>query len=156
VDLKNKPKDLLESNPYGKVPVLVDEGDPIYESSIINQYLEEKYPALRLMPEDLKQRARVRIWMDYCDTRLHATASEIMHGAEPETAKGRLKKHLAVVERELETREYIAANDYTLADITFIPFFVRRERYRFDLEDLPRTRRWLERMLVRPAVAPTL
>jgi glutathione S-transferase len=38
--LKNKPKDLLELNPYGKVPVLVEDGEPIYESNIINQYLD--------------------------------------------------------------------------------------------------------------------
>ena len=69
-DLKNKPKELLELNPYGKVPVLVDGDAVVYESAIINEYLEEKYPEVPLMPKDPLGRSRVRIWVDYCNTRL--------------------------------------------------------------------------------------
>ena len=47
---KNKPEDLLRLNPYGKVPVLVDGDAVVYESAIINEYLEEKYPEVSLMP----------------------------------------------------------------------------------------------------------
>ena len=153
--MKNKPKELGELNPYSKVPVLVDDGAPIYESNIINQYLEEKYPEPRLLPQDLKRRARVRIWMDYCDTRLHAAASDVVHDREPEKASERLRKYLAVVERELDGGEYLCG-EYSLADVTLIPFFTRRERYKFDVDNLPRARRWLERVLGRPAVAATL
>lgn len=145
----------MELNPYAKVPVLVDGGDPIYESNIINQYLDEKFPDMRLLPDDLKHRARVRIWMDYCDTRLHAAASDVMHGPEPEKAKERLKKHIAVVERQLDGREYLDGG-YSMADITLIPFCVRRERYQFTLDEFPRLRSWLDRVLARPAVASTL
>ena len=44
MDLKNKPKDLLEVNPYAKVPALIDGDGVIYESAIVNEYLDEKYP----------------------------------------------------------------------------------------------------------------
>lgn len=145
----------MELNPYSKVPVLVDDEEPLYESNIINQYLEEKHPEPRLLPQDLKQRARVRIWMDYCDTRLHAAASDVVHEREPEKASERLRKYLAVVERELDGREYLCG-EYSLADVTLIPFFTRRERYKVDMENLPHARRWLERVLSRPAVAATL
>ena len=47
VDLKNKPEDLVRQNPYGKVPVLVDGDGVIYESAIINEYLDEKFPTFR-------------------------------------------------------------------------------------------------------------
>ena len=43
VDLKNKPEDLVKQNPYGKVPVLVDGDGVIYESAMINEYLDEKF-----------------------------------------------------------------------------------------------------------------
>ena len=43
VDLRNKPDWFLKVSPYGKVPVIVDDGETIYESAIINEYLEEKY-----------------------------------------------------------------------------------------------------------------
>ncbi len=70
--MKNKSKELLERNPYGKVPVLEDGDAVIYESAIIDEYLEEKFPAIPLMPKDPYQRARARIWIDFANTRLQA------------------------------------------------------------------------------------
>lgn len=155
MDLKHKPKDLLELNPYAKVPVLVDDGGVIYESNIINEYLEEAYPEIRLLPKDLKERAKARIWMDYCNSRLHATASGILHGPDKDKAKKSMGEYLETIESALAGREYLAG-DYSLADVTFIPFFVRRQRYQVEIENLPRISRWMERMLERPAVKSTL
>jgi glutathione S-transferase len=156
VDLKNKPKELLELNPYGKVPVLVDGDLVIYESNIIDEYLEEKYPDGRLMPENPAERARVRIWMDYCNTRLHVDAHHILHGEDHEKALEKLKDHLTALELEMAGREYFIG-DYSLADITFIPFFIRRQRYRFEIDHrLPNLKRWMDRVLARPAVQSTL
>ena len=94
MDLKNKPEDLTRQNPYGKVPVLVDGDGVIYESAIIDEYLEEKFPQVRLMPTDLLLRAKARIWIDYFSTRLHAAAADITHEREPEKAQQRLKQYL--------------------------------------------------------------
>ena len=60
VDLSNKP-DWFKVSPYGKVPVIVDDGETIYESAIINEYLEEKYRNISMMPEEPIERARARI-----------------------------------------------------------------------------------------------
>jgi len=156
VDLKNKPTELLELNPYGKVPVLIDGDAVIYESNIIDEYLEEKYPDVRLMPEDPEEKARVRIWMDYCNTRLHGAAHEILHGDNQEKAQEKLKDYLTALELEMAEREYIVG-DYSLADITLIPFFIRRQRYRFEIDQrLPNLKSWMDRLLARPAVHSTL
>jgi glutathione S-transferase len=145
----------LELNPYGKVPVLVDEDAVIYESAIINEYLEEKYPQVPLLPKDLFQRSRVRIWIDFCNTRLQRAGGDIAHGHEVEKAKEQLKQHLATLDREMRDREFIG-DGYTLADITFIPFFVRRERYKTTIdESLPNLKGWMERLLDRPVVRTT-
>ena len=156
VDLKNKPQELLDLNPYAKVPVLVDGETVIYESNIIDEYLEENYPEVPLMPKDPAHKARVRIWMDYSNTRLHAAAHEISRGKDPEKAQEKLKDYLTALELEMAGREYVAG-DYSLADITLIPFFVRRQRYRFEIDDrLPNLKSWMERVLARPAVQSTL
>ena len=55
----------LKLNPNGVVPTLMDDGDVIIDSSVICEYLDEKYPAPRLTPADVAQRANMRAWMRY-------------------------------------------------------------------------------------------
>ena len=155
VDLKNKPKELWKLNPYGKVPVLVDGEVVVYESAVINEYLEEKFPQVPLMPKDLGQRARVRIWIDFCNSRLQQAGGDFRHGIEPEKAKEKLKEYLLTLDREMTSRDYIAG-DYSLADITYIPFFARQERYGVSIDGtLPHLKAWIDRLFSRPAVRST-
>jgi len=156
VDLKNKPKDLLELNPYAKVPVLVDGDGVVYESAIVNEYLEEKYPAIRLLPTDQLQRAKVRIWIDFFNTRIHPAAHDITHDKNPERAKEQMTKHLKTLDQEMAGKRYIL-DEFSLADVTFIPFYTRRQRYGVTIDDtLANLRRWGEELIARPAVASTL
>ena len=156
MNLKNKPKDLLELNPYAKVPVIVDGEGVVYESAILNEYLDEKYPAIRLMPGDHWLRAKARIWIDFFNTRIHPAAHNIAHDKEPEKAKERMQKHLQTLEQEMTGKRYIVG-DYSLADITFIPFYTRRKRYAVTIDDnLPSLKRWGEDLIARPAVVSTL
>jgi len=146
---------LWQLNPYGKVPVLVDGDAAIYESNIVNEYLDEKYPAVPLMPRGLLERAHVRIWMDFCNSRLHTAAHEILHG-DAQQGQEQIKRHLGTLNQALAGRDYLDGG-YSLADVTFIPFFIRRERYRFTVDDgMPDLKRWMERLLARPAVKSTL
>jgi glutathione S-transferase len=55
----------LALNPHGVVPTLVDDGVPIIDSSVICEYLDEKYPQHSLTPKDIVERARMRAWMRY-------------------------------------------------------------------------------------------
>jgi glutathione S-transferase len=154
-DLGNKPKDLLELNPYGKVPVLVDGDAVVYESAIIDEYLEEKYPQVPLMPKDPLARARIRIWIDYCNTRVQRAAGYIAHNYKVEESGTELRTYLENLNRHMRGREYLA-DEYSLADITYIPFFVRRERYQVSIgDDLPHLNAWMERLLERPVVRVT-
>lgn len=57
----------LKLNPNGVVPTLVDDGDAITDSSVICEYLDDKYPAIRLTPENVVDRARMRAWMRYLE-----------------------------------------------------------------------------------------
>jgi len=57
----------VKINPNGQVPVLVHDGAVITESTVINEYLEDVFPAVRLRPNDPVARARMRIWSKYVD-----------------------------------------------------------------------------------------
>jgi len=147
---------LLERNPYGKVPVLEDGDAVIYESAIIDEYLEEKYPQTPLMSRDPAARARARIWIDYCNTRLQRAGGFIAHDYKVEQSKAEVKEYLETLNREMASRDFIAGG-YSLADITFIPFFTRLERYQTTIgNELPHVQAWVKRLLDRPAVESTL
>jgi glutathione S-transferase len=59
--------DYLKLNPNGVVPTLVDEDDVILESSVICEYLDERYPGTCLTPDDAVERARMRAWMHFAE-----------------------------------------------------------------------------------------
>ena len=135
--------------------MLVDGDAVVYESAIIDEYLEEKYPDVPLMPKDPLIRARIRIWIDYCNTRVQRAAGYIAHNYKIEESRAELRGYLENLNREMQGREYIAP-EYSLADITYIPFFVRRERYQVTVgHDLPHVKAWMERLLDRRIVRAT-
>ena len=137
------------------MPVLVDGDGVIYESAIIDEYLEEKYPQVSLLPRDPLQRARARIWIDYCNTRLQQAGGYIAHDHEVEKSKEKVRGYLATLNQEMREREYLAS-EYSLADITYIPFFCRLQRYQTTIgSDLPHVKAWMQRLLDRPAVRAT-
>lgn len=61
VDLENPPEDLRDLNPYNSVPTLVDRDLVLYDTNVICEYLDERYPHPPLMPIDPLTRARVRL-----------------------------------------------------------------------------------------------
>ena len=138
------------------MPVLVDGDAVIYESAIIDEYLEERYPQTPLMPRDPAARGLARIWIDYCNTRLQRAGGCIAHDYKVEQSKAEVKEYLDTLNNEMAGREYIAG-DYSLADITFIPFFTRLERYQTTIGNhLTNVKSWMTRLLDRPAVCNTL
>ena len=154
--MKNKPKDLLELNPYGKVPVLVDGSGVIYESAIINEYLDEKFSELPLLPKNTLQRAKARIWIDFLNSRVHPAASDITHDRDPDRARQRLQQYLSTLDSEMTGKQFIVG-DYSLADVSFIPFYVRRQRYDANIDqNFPNLKRLGEELMARPAVVSTL
>jgi len=67
---KNKDQlkpEYLKINPNGVVPTLIDDGKIVIDSSVICEYLDERYPQVRLSPDDVHERARMRAWMRYLE-----------------------------------------------------------------------------------------
>lgn len=157
MNLKIKPEDLVRQNPYGKVPVLVDGEGVIYESAILNEYLEERFPQVCLMPSNPLLRSKARIWIDFMNTRVHPAASDLQKNRDLEKAKERMKQHLEALNNEIAVKPFLVGDEYSLADITFIPFYTRRERYNVVIDDnYPNLKRWAESLIARPQVAATI
>jgi glutathione S-transferase len=169
VDLRKqeqKTPEFLKLNPYGKVPVLLDDGTALYESCIINEYLNEKYPNPPLMPADPGKRAKARILTDYglahLDEAYQKLRIELMKEQKEqnqetiEAAKNSLRKLLQHLENELGDQPYLVGN-FSLADAALIPRFIRLEGFGV-LPDpaLPRLGKYLQRMKERPSVKAIL
>jgi glutathione S-transferase len=71
IKLEHMTPQYLQLNPNGVVPSLVHDGVPIYESTLINEYLDEVFRDVPLMPADPVERARARLWVKFEDDVLH-------------------------------------------------------------------------------------
>src|SRR5438093_13061585 len=87
VDLFAKPEDIALMNPYNEVPILVERDLILYESHIINEYIDERFPHPQLMPGDPVARARVRLFLPSFEKALFAHTNVLEpRGVQP-TAK---------------------------------------------------------------------
>jgi glutathione S-transferase len=156
----------LKLNPYGKVPVIDDGGRVLFESCIINEYLDEKYPAPPLMPKDPYRRGRGRVLIDYGLNYLHepywALRGEILkpqterNAAILEDTRRALRDRLRYLEDALADKPYFLG-EFSLCDIALAPRFLRMETYgALPALELPRLGAWLKQIKERPSVRAIL
>lgn len=133
VDLYNKPDWWNELSPYGKVPLLRHNGDIVYESRIINEYLEDTFPEPALLPANPMRRAKARIWIDFVDSYLmpplHALIADSRH--EEKQVKNRevvAEKFLFLENegfRKLGDGPFFLGANISLVDLQLMPFIER-------------------------------
>ncbi|MES2608669.1 MAG: glutathione S-transferase family protein [Pseudomonadota bacterium] len=166
IDLADKPGWFLQVSPLGKTPVLLVDGQPIFESAVICEYLDETV-APRLHPQDALARARHRGWMEFGSVVLNAIGA--FYSAPDEAAlavrAADLQRLFTQVDAQLAMRNeagpYFVGADFTLVDAVFGPVF----RY-FDVFDafhgmgdlgvftgVPRVAAWRKALAARPSVA---
>jgi glutathione S-transferase len=136
IDLANKPDWFLDVSPYGKVPALKVNGVTLYESAIINEYLDEAYPERRLLSEDPLKRAGQRILIDYISNRFVPVFYKLLLNQDEEAQegyKGELVSHFDYFESLLEGHAWLSGDELSMTDISLLPWFERLailERYR--------------------------
>ncbi len=167
IDLKKreqKKPEFLKLNPYGKVPVIVDGQNVLYESCVINEYLDETYPSPPLMPKDPFQRARIRVLTDYGLNYIQPLYWAIRAELYVKTDDGerdwnliekttrQLRELLEYLENEIGNKDYFMG-EFTLLDIALVPRFLRLEMFEvLPATSIPRLGSWLQRMKERPSV----
>lgn len=164
IDLDNIPSWYSDISPTNKVPLLARGAARIWESMVINEYLEDVYPQPALLPADPAKRALARIWIDYANTQFLPWFYKLLleqDGARQAELAERLRATLAQIEDEglapNAPGPYWLGEDISLVDLAFYPFFERFpviEHYRgFHLPDnAVHLRRWLAAMAERPSV----
>jgi glutathione S-transferase len=161
-----KRPEFVKLNPYGKVPVVDDGGRILFESCIINEYLEEKYPNPSLMPKDPYLRGRGRVLVDYALNYMHepywALRGEMLKPPSERDAAIIEEKHRSLrdlmqyLEADLADKPYFLG-EFSLTDIAIVPRALRMEAYgALPAPSLPRLNAWLERIKARPSVKQIL
>jgi glutathione S-transferase len=167
IDLKNKPDWFTAISPYGKVPLLEHGEAKVWESAVINEYLEEVFPQQPLMPQAALNRAKARIWIDFANTKFTTAFYKLLLAQEPEKQeewRQELNQHCSTMEKGIqnlsEMGDYWLGRALSLVDLTYYPWFERLpvlEYYRgFKLpESCKNLRRWYNLMQAVPAVKQT-
>jgi glutathione S-transferase len=129
IDLQNKPDGYTQISRYGKVPAIKHGDVEIYESAIINEYLDEVFPEPPLLPRDPAAKAIARIWIDYANTRLVPAFNKFLRGKdsqEQEQGRREFTEALLYIEQEgLGKSDYFLGDHFSLVDISFYPWFER-------------------------------
>jgi glutathione S-transferase len=161
--LREPSAELLRMHPEGKVPLLVHNGVPLYESAVITEYLEEAFPKVALMPKEPLERAELRLLTYWCnqlfkpDLDLYKYKYDSLASPDQEALLHRMGGHLEKLATALEGWPFLMGGDFTLADIHVFPFYRQLTKARPDFatqfSDAPVRviNEWLERILERPS-----
>ncbi|HXV83955.1 MAG TPA: glutathione S-transferase family protein [Candidatus Binatia bacterium] len=161
---EQKNPEYLKIHPFGQVPALDDEGFVIYDSTVINEYLEDEYPYPSLMPADSEGRARARLLEDFRDTHFNPYCTHIMYemrrpeaerdAQRVDNAKTQIAACFGRIENELEGKDYLAGS-FSLADIAFMANLDLLDRFGIavDPTNFKNTAAWIARLKARPSFA---
>ncbi|MBS2033163.1 MAG: glutathione S-transferase family protein [Deltaproteobacteria bacterium] len=161
IDRANKPREVLEVSPSGTTPVIYDGEAKVRDSSIIAEYLEERYPQRPLLPADPIGRAAVRTALDDLDELVDAVGAlfrATFKGGDLVEAKGEVREALDDWNTRLEKRAHVVGEQLTTADVNLYAHLATLEKLQEAPlpTDLPHLTAWYARMAERTAVASAL
>ncbi len=159
VDLHNRPEDLAVMTPNGQVPVLVERDLILYESNIINEYIDDRFPHPQLMPADPVMRARARLFLHRFDQELfcHIGAVESSNQKTAGKARALIRDNLTLISPIFTKQKYILGDEFSMLDVAIVPLLWRLNRYGIELpKQAAPLLKFSERLFSRPAFIDAL
>lgn len=137
VDVFNMPAEIATLNPYNKVPVLVERDLVLYESNIINEYIDERFPHPQLMPADPVMRGRGRLVLYQLEKELfvhvHTLENPTATQKEQDAARKAIANTLTALSKRFEKNKYVLGEDFSMIDVALAPLLWRLEHYEIKL-----------------------
>jgi RNA polymerase-associated protein len=163
VDLFNKPEDISTMNPYGQVPILVERELILYESNIINEYIDERFPHPQLMPADPLMRARARLMLFNFEKELfvhvHVLESDRNKTNEKahDKARAEIRDRLTTLAPLFLKNKYMLGDEFSMLDVAIAPLLWRLDHYGIELSKTAAPlMKYAERIFSRPAYIEAL
>ena len=129
VDPASPPEDLMELNPYGGVPTLVDRDLVLYDSQVIMEYLDERFPHPPLMPVDPVSRAQSRMTLCRIQRDWDDLVSKLQGGKDKAKAAKELRESLTVISPIFEQKSYFMSDELSLLDCSVAPILWRLQSF---------------------------
>ena len=165
VDVFAKPEDIALMNPYNDVPILVERDLILYESNIINEYIDERFPHPQLMPGDPLARARVRLFLLNFEKELFAYVNQLENrsgGPKPtdkvlEKARSQIRDRLTQLAPIFLKNKFMLGDDFSMLDVAIAPLLWRLDYYGIDMsKNAAPLLKYAERIFSRPAFIEAL
>src|SRR5258708_3462015 len=141
VDLNDLPEDLLDLNPYHSVPTLVDRDLVLYDSRVIIEYLDERFPHPPLMPIDPVTRAQFRVALYRVERDWYALARDIELDPQSKTAAHSRKvlgEAICASAEVFKAKPFFLSDEFSLVDASIAPSWGRIPAHRRALPPLAR------------------
>lgn len=137
-DLKSPPEYLLEFNPNGTSPTLIERDLVLYDSRIIMEYLDERFPHPPLHQMDPVSRANARMLIKRIDQDWYQLLNDLLHSGEKKSARAKkaLKESLIAAAPVFEMHPYFMGKEYSLIDCALSPLLWRLKSSGIDLNNL--------------------
>ena len=131
-------EDLIALNPNNTTPTFVDRNLVLYESRVIMEYLDERFPHPPLMPVDPVIRAKTRMVLHYIEKDLYGLLDDVKSSGEKKSsaAKQKLKENLLLSLDFIQGKKYFLSDDFSIIDCSMAPILWRLPE--FDIE-LPKS-----------------
>ncbi|MGC3872059.1 stringent starvation protein SspA [Halomonas sp. GXIMD04776] len=127
VDEDNRPAELADLNPYNSVPTLLDRDLVLYESKVMMEYLDERFPHPPLLPVYPVARAQSRLWMHRIEREWCPLVEEVLHSGkkDAERARKELRESLIGITPIFDDMDFFMSEDFSLVDCCIAPILWR-------------------------------
>jgi len=162
IDPKAVTEEILEANPYGTLPTLVDRDLALYQSNVVMEYLDERFPHPPLLPVYPVARAESRLWIyrierDWCVLIDQIKASP--DGKKADAARKEFRESLVTIAGIFEEMPYFMSGEFTLVDCCLAPMLWRLPELGISLPNNRHVKplhEYMERLFERPSFQESL
>jgi len=162
IDPKSVTEEILEANPYGTLPTLVDRDLALYESNVVMEYLDERFPHPPLLPVYPVARAESRLWIyrierDWCVLIDQIKASPDSKKAD--AARKEFRESFVTIAGIFEEMPYFMSEEFTLVDCCLAPMLWRLPELGISLPNNRHVKplhEYMERLFERPSFQESL
>lgn len=156
LESENLPADFLKINPYGKLPTVIDRDIVFFESAVVNEYLDERYPHPPLKPGSPAERAQMRLAVLQLERELYVLYDDCQNGRKKKDAVKKMEVYFDSLNAYLGRTEYFIGEQYTLADVTLAPILWRLPSIGLDTARWSNLEGYMDRLFERSAFERSL